>query len=303
MWFKNLQIYTLPKNWGMTAETLESLLEKQKFTPCASMDMTTLGWAPPRENGPLVHVVNKQMLMRLASEKKLLPGSVINQFTKVKAQEIEEQQGFKPGRKQLREIKENVTDELLPRAFPLQSSTWVWIDPVNGWLVVDSGSTTKADDVLKLLLKAIPDFPVEGLRPKLSPLLCMTTWLSEDEAPFGFTIDQDTELVSNNEGKSKIKYVKQSIEAEDVKKHIASGKQCTQLAMTWADKISFSLTASMIVKRIVPLDILNENESAITANDEERFDGNLMLMTGELNKLIADIIESLGGHIGKEDKI
>lgn len=36
--------------------------------------------------------------------------------SKAKAQEIEEQQVYKPGRKHMREIKEAVTDELPPRA-------------------------------------------------------------------------------------------------------------------------------------------------------------------------------------------
>jgi recombination associated protein RdgC len=52
-------------------------------------------------------------------------------------------------------LKEQVTDELLPRAFSVVRSTWVWIDPVNGWLLVDAGSPS-AEEVLKLLFKAIP---------------------------------------------------------------------------------------------------------------------------------------------------
>ena len=93
------------------------------------------------------------MLLMLGTEKKLLPASVINQVTKARAAEIEEQQGFKPGRKQMKELKEQVTDELLPRAFSIRRDTRVWIDPVNGWLVVDSSSPAKADEILKLLLE------------------------------------------------------------------------------------------------------------------------------------------------------
>ena len=82
MWFKNLQIYRLPAPWAMTSEQLEESLTPQTFQPCSSLDMITQGWVSPRENGMLVHTVNRQMLIQLGTEKKLLPASVINQVSK-----------------------------------------------------------------------------------------------------------------------------------------------------------------------------------------------------------------------------
>ena len=131
----------------------------------------------------LVHTVNRQLLLQLGTEKKLLPSTVINQVTKARAAELEEQQGFKPGRKQMKELKEQVTDELLPRAFSIRRSTFVWIDPVNGWLVVDAASPAKADEVFKLLLKSLEPLPFASLRTERSPQSAMTEWLAADEAP------------------------------------------------------------------------------------------------------------------------
>ena len=149
---------------------------------------------PPRENGGLAHVVGGQILLTLRAEKKLLPGTVVNQVAKARAQEIEEQQGYKPGRKQMKEIKERVTDELLPRAFSVYRDTRVWIDPQNHWLVIDAAASAKADEVIGLLAKCIDPFPLENLYVAQSPASAMTGWLAEDEAPSNFTIDQDTEL-------------------------------------------------------------------------------------------------------------
>ncbi len=99
------------------------------------------------------------MLVTLRAEKKLLPATVVNQVAKARAQEIEEQQGYKPGRKQMKEIKERVTDELLPKAFSIYRDTRVWIDPVNRWLVIDAAASASADEVLGLLAKSIDPFP------------------------------------------------------------------------------------------------------------------------------------------------
>jgi recombination associated protein RdgC len=41
--------------------------------------------------------------------------------------------------------------------------------------------------------------------------------------------------------------------------------------------------------------VLKETESS-TRNDDERFDGDFMLMTGELSKMMADVVEALGGE-------
>jgi recombination associated protein RdgC len=300
MWFKNLQVYRLPAPWAITAAQLEADLAPHAFQPCTSLDMQTQGWVSPRENGELVYSLNKQILLLLGTEKKLLPTTVINQVTKIKAAEIEEQQGFKPGRKQMKEIKEDVTDELLPRAFSIWRQTWVWIDPVNGWLVVDAGSPAKADEVIKLLIKSIDKLPMEALHVAQSPVAAMTEWLTADEAPGGFTVDQDTELRSSNEGKATVRYVRHTLEAEDVRRHIAAGKQCTRLAMTWADRISFVLTESLTIKRVTPLDVIKESADVTAQNDDERFDSDVMLMTGELSKMLGDLVAALGGEIEKK---
>jgi recombination associated protein RdgC len=295
MWFKNLQIYRLPAPWAYTPEQLEAALAPQSFVPATSNELLRQGWDSPRGNGTLVHVVNKQMLILLGTEKKLLPGSVINQVAKAKAAELEEAQGFAPGKKAMKELKERVADELLPRAFSIRSNIWTWIDPVNGWLVVDAASPAKADDVIKLLLKAVDRLPLESLRVQRSPVAVMTAWLETDEAPVGFTVDQDTELRATGESKAAVRYVKHTLEADDIRRHIAAGKQCTRLAMTWNDKISFVLTESLAIKGIKPLDVIKESDTS-TRNDEERFDNDMMLMTGELAKMMADVVEALGGE-------
>jgi len=299
MWFKNLQIYRLPAPWAMTPDQLEAALAPQAFVEGGSLEMQAQGWASPRENGMLVHTVNRQMLLQLATEKKLLPATVINQVTRARAAEIEEQQGFVPGRKQMRDLKEQVIDELMPRAFSIRRDTRVWIDPVHGWLVVDAASPSRADDVIKLLLKCVDKLPLESLHVARSPVSAMTDWLAADEAPGGFTVDQDTELRATGESKATVRYVRHTIEAEEVRRHIAAGKQCTRLAMTWSDKISFVLSETLALKKIAPLDVLKENEST-TKDDDERFDTDFMLMAGELAKLFDDLVLALGGELREE---
>jgi recombination associated protein RdgC len=297
MWFKNLKIYRLSADWAMTAEQLEDALAKHAYRGSNGLEMQSMGWIPVRENGGLAHAVGGQLLLSLRSEKKLLPTTVISQFAKARALEVEEQQGYKPGRKQMKEIKERVIDELLPKAFSIYRDTRVWIDPRNRWLVLDAAAAAKADEVLGMLAKSVDPFPLETLYVAQSPAACMTGWLAANEPPTNFTIDQDTELRASGDSRAAVRYVKHTLEADDVRRHIANGKQCTRLAMTWADRVSFVLTEGLDVKRVQPLDVLKEgNDSSSSRDEDEKFDSDMTLMTGELAKLMAELVAALGGE-------
>lgn len=295
MWFRNLQVYRFPAPWKISASRLEEQLGRHAFRAAAGFELQSQGWASPRDDGGLVHTVHGQMLISLCTEKKLLPASVIKEAIREKAIEAEERQGYKPGRKQLREIKEQVTDELLPRAFAVRRRTGVWIDPAQGWLVIDAGSPGKADEVVALLNKSIDDFAVERLDTAVSPAAAMTAWLAHDNVPHGFTVDLEAELQSPGEDKATVRFVRHALDLKDLQRHIAAGKQCTRVALTWAGRVSFVLTESLILKRIAPVDVIREAEDAQAQNDDERFDGDFMLMTGELQKMLADLVEALGG--------
>lgn len=295
MWFKNLRVYRLSPTWDFTPEALEAALEKLTFRPGSASDMTSLGWTPPRPESGLVHALDGQYLFNLRVEKKLLPTTVINQFARARAAEIEEQQGYRPGRKQMKEIKEQMTDELLPKAFSIYRDTRVWVDTRNRWLVVDAAAAAKCDEVMGALAKVLDPFPVVPLYTEMSPASAMTNWLISDEAPANFSIDQDTELRSTNETRAAIRYVRQTVELDEVRKHVEAGKQCTRLALTWADRVSFVLTDGLDLKRVAPLDVLQEGR--IPAGDEaEQFDSDFMLMCGELSQLLDDLLAALGGE-------
>jgi recombination associated protein RdgC len=295
--FKHLCAYRLTAPWTMTAEQLAESLSRQAFQPCGQYDIESSGWTAPVEGGSLAHAVNRQLLLQLTTEAKILPASVINQHTKARAQEIEDAQGFKPGRKKMKEIKEQVTDELLPRALCKRTNLRIWIDPVHGWLVIDTSAANRADFVFKMLLKSLESLPFARMSTQVSPMYAMTNWLEFDEAPGEFTIDRDAELRAvADQSKGKLKYTNLTIEAEDIRRRIAMGMKCVQLAMTYADRISFVLTEGLILKRLHFLDIVRENVDAYAEKNEvERFDADFMIMADEGNKLLTAFVEALGG--------
>lgn len=297
MWFKNLQVYRLPAGWDVDITRLDAQLAGRALQGCGAMDMQSAGWLSPLGDERFLYVSNRQILLACGAEQKLLPMAVVNQVAQERAAEISGREGRSVGRRELRELKERVTDELLPRAFVRRRVTWVWIDPVHGWLAVDAAARAKAEEVLGLLLKSADDLPAKLLKTQMSPGAAMTTWLSEGEAPAGFTLDRDLELRAPGDERATVRYVRHALEGEEIREHIAEGKSATRLGMTWNDRISFVLTEDLQIKRLAFLDILKEESEGQAETDEERFEIDFALMAGELAKLLEALVEALGGEM------
>lgn len=296
MWFRNLRLYRLsPESLG-TSQQLNETLGKRPLTRCGGLDMITRGWVFPRRD-EFVHTVNRQWLLALGVEQKLLPATVVRQVTQERAVEIEAEQNRKVGRKELRDLREQVTLELLPRAFTRRRTTWAWIDPVNGWLVIDAGSDARADELLETLLQTVGDLGLRPLQTQVSPTTAMTDWLAGNEAPAGFSIDDQLELRATAAGQSAIRYVKHALEGEEIRQHIARGKVATRLALTWSDKVSFVLTDTLQIKRLGFLDILKEAAEQSAQEADEQFDIDFALMAGELQQMFTDLLLALGGEL------
>jgi len=297
MWFKNLLLYRLPQPWTIDLAGLEEQLQRGAFQRCPGHEPQSRGWVAPRGDGALVYAQNRQWLISLCVEQRLLPAAVINETVRERAAVLAEQNGYPPGRKQLRELRELVTGELLPRAFTRKRTTAIWIDPANGWLGVDAASPAKAEEVIEHLRWSLDEFPLLPVHTQRSPLAAMSDWLAAGEAPAGFSIDRDCELKSMSEEKAAVRYVRHPLEGDEIKAHIAAGKLPTKLALTWNDRIAFVLTDKLEVKRLAFLDLLKEAAEQQAEHADEQFDADFALMTGELARLIPDLIAALGGEV------
>lgn len=296
MWFKNATIYTMARfQHVLGVDFLNDQLGPLAFVPGTALERQRNGWVPLIEGDTLARAVGQQYILSMRTETKLLPASVVNQAVKERAAKIEQEQGFKPGRKQMREIKEAVTDELLPKSHSVWRDTRVWLDVARGLLVIDSPSQAKCDEVIGLLCKSLENFRATGLMTEESPTGVLTSWLADDEPAPGFTLDADIELRSSAQSQASVRYVRVRPDVADTRRHIESGKRCIRMAVTWNDRLSFTLTDDLILKRISPLDILRQDAHTYPEGEAERFDADFFLMANELGNAIADIVHAFGG--------
>lgn len=295
MWFKNLVVYRLPADWSVSARELEEKLALRSLMPCGAFDMQSRGWVFSSDAERYVHTVNGQHLIALGVDQKLLPGSIIRQVATERAKEMAKEQGYPVGRRQMRELKMRVTEELRGRALTRKRITYAWIDPINSWLVVDAAGEARAEELVEILRDTLGSLQVTLLETERSPSSAMTAWLMLGDAPLTFTIDDDLELQSADQSKPTIRYVRHPLDGKEIRTQVSAGMFATRLGLTWKDRVAFVLNEKLHVKRLEFLLIEKDKpEDGGTTNPSEQFDIDFTLMTGELAQLLTDLSAALG---------
>ncbi|URI09985.1 recombination-associated protein RdgC [Aquincola tertiaricarbonis] len=294
--FKNLIVYRIAPEWTADPAQLEAALDKMRFVPCTPTQPMSAGWVEPRgvAHAPLVEVVDGHWLLKLQVEHKTVPGAVVRRRAEEMAAQIEQQTGRKPGKKQMKELKEDALHELLPQAFAKRASVQVWIDPTQRLLLVDSGSANRADEVVTQLVKAGDGLALTLLQTAETPVAVMSAWLAGTEPPAAFSIDRECELKSPDEMKSVVRYARHALDIEEVREHIRGGKLPTRLALTWQGRVSFVLSDTGQIRKIAFLDGVFEGLPKV--EKDEAFEADAAIATGELRQLIPDLVEALGGE-------
>ena len=294
MWFKNLVVYRLPAGFSVKSDDLERKLAHHSLQPCGGLQMESRGWICPHEGGLFLFQQRQQCLLAMGVEQKILPASVVRQEAETRAEDIARRQGRPVGRKQMRELKDQVTDELLPRALSRRRTTYGWIDAANGWLAIDAAADAKAEQFMEVLRSTEDSLVAKRLETQRTPASAMAEWLVRGEAPGAFGIDQDLELRSADASKATVRYARHNLEGKEIRDHIAAGKTVVRLGLTWNDKISFVLTKFLQIKRLTFLDILKEDSGTEAEDKDEQFEIEFALMTGELALMLADLVKALG---------
>ena len=293
-------VYRMTSEWAMAQTQLEQALQAGRFTPCSPSQEKSVGWVEPRgqAHGPLVEVVGGQWLLKQMVEVKSVPSSVVKRKVEEQAAHIEASTGRKPGKKELRNLRDDTRLALLPMAFTKQSHVLVWLDPKARTLVLGAGSQAKADEVMTALVKAIDGLAVQLLNTQISPAVAMSGWLGAREAPAGFSVDRECELKAPDESKAVVRYTRHALDTDEVSGHIAMGKMATRLAMTWNNRLSFVLTDAMHLKKLSFLDVVLEGTPTSAADSrDDGFDTDAAITTGEFGHMIPQLLEALGGEM------
>lgn len=297
MWFKQLSVYLLNRDSLPDLSLLSDKLQAAAFTPCMGLDWSSTGFAPPARFAPdeWVFPANQFWRVALKTEDKVLPAAVVREELEEKIQAIYDAEGRNVGRKEKQELKENIVDSLLPRAFTKSRVLEAIINPQAGLLLVNQANANKAGDLVSHLREALGGLDAKLPKTQQTPAALMTKWLMQGHADGGFELDSDCELKGLGDAASVVRISKQDLTAEEVAIHLKNGKTATQVGLCWQDRVRFVLTQDWTLKRIQFLDVLQEEAENHGDDLPSLMMASQILMTEALSELVLELSSLLGG--------
>ena len=289
---RNAVVFSIPSGWPFSSQETGELLGRRAFLPCSGLQPSAEGFVPPREEAQLCHFVHGRLLMCHQVEEKLLPAQVVDDAVEARAQAIHEREGYWPGRRHRKELKEEAVAELLPQAFSRRRRSLVWVYPPAGLLVVEASSVGKAEAVLSCMRAALENLPVQPLDTERDPGVVLASWLLDGEALVPFSLGSDCKLKSPVGDKPSVSYSRIDIACDEVQQHVRDGKWPEHVGLEFDGQLSLVVTGGLEMKRLSLLGVVEENEALHAA---EQFDADFLLIAAAVEMAAVALLISCGG--------
>ena len=116
-------------------------------------------------------------------EERLVAAAVIRSEVNSQIQEIQTGQGRRVQRKERLDIVDEITQDLMPRAFTQSQHLEALINDGEGWVWVNTASATRAEELLSLLREGLGNLPVVISDTQQSSVVLMSHWLLDGGLP------------------------------------------------------------------------------------------------------------------------
>lgn len=297
MFFRNLMIYRLTQQIDLSG--IEAALDGKRARPCASQELATYGFVAPigkGENAPLAHASQGCYLIAARKEERILPGMVVRDALQEKVEEIEAQQCRTVYKKERDQLKDEIVQAFLPRAFVRRRQTRAAIDSQAGLIFVDASSWSVAEELLSALRDCLGSLPVRPLAVKVAPSATFTQWMKDQGASNGLYLLDRAVMRDTHEDGGKIAATRQDLGSDEIQGHLSAGKLVTTLGLAWSDKLSFVLDEKLAIKQLRFEDLLHEQAEQDADDAASLADASFVLQMLTLREFVPALIEVLGGE-------
>lgn len=159
--FRNICVYRLDSNStsALMVFAVSQSIADRRFHPCGQTEPNRCGFVPVIGDDFAPSVADGYAL-KLRTQKRILPASVVNDELKKQIEKIEREQSRKVGSKERKRLKDDVYFSLLPKAFTKDSDMLILVLPVQGLILVESSSLKTAETALNAMRLAFVSLPV-----------------------------------------------------------------------------------------------------------------------------------------------
>lgn len=301
MWFRNLRLYRLPAGGSIETSALDAVMQKYSTRPTSDHEAKHLGWTTPggRKSQLLAHEVQGQHLITMQRQERMLPSSVVKEEVDARAEAVEDAEGRKVSRREKTLLKEQVYEELLPRAFIRTHRIDAWWDMPAGLIAINTTSASRAEELLDLLRATLGGLKVVPLGTQSLPVRVMTEWLQDPGTrPSWLEVGDVVKLQSKgDDGKITARNV--DLDSDEIREHLDCGRQAVEMRLKVNEQVSLTLTDDLAVKGLVFSDALIEEADHADDGDDPvaRVEADFILMANALKDAIALLTSGLGGEV------
>lgn len=292
---KNLAVYAFNTPFRISAGDLEAKLAGRPLTSPTALSLSSSGWLPFTPGGARVLCFEDHLLFLYGREDKIIPPAAVNREVKLKVDEHVERNGFKPGRKQVRQFKEAILVEMAAKALIKLVTVPIWIDLKNQRLVVDAASPKKAEEVINLLRDTLGSVPVRPIATEHGPMACMTTWL-HGSAPAPFDLGYSLDLSAPDASGQKVKFTKHQIEGcPEVASHLKKGLCASSVELWLGENVSFKVNERLQIKGVKIQVDEDQQQEGDSPDPDASFEATMRIGVDAWTRIIDGLIKVFGG--------
>jgi len=299
--FTNALIYRMTCAPFSSLDEVGPLVEQVAHQPIATGQLSTAGFIPSLgQGGVFAEPIGKDILfLAIGKTERMLPGKVVRRETDDRIAKIEAEQERRVYAKERNGIKEEVIQDLLPRAF--LNHTRIDLLICYPYIIVDTASSKRAEEVLNLLRQALGSLPVLPLRPERSVEGAMTDWMRGGYIPEPFSLGESFQSRDPSEGGGSLSGKGVDLSSEELHDALAAGTHhVRQMQLIYADeetKIPFTLTGAMGLKGIRwPKEFVDQISADVGEDGDHITEARatLLLLAITLKLLVRSLLLALG---------
>lgn len=293
--FRNIRYYRLENSWPESEKKLSETLQTAAFAPCGPLTERSSGWTPvfPDAGDSLARRINGADLIRMRSQSRVLPPSVINEELEVRIDEYRERMQEAPSPREKRRLKAETRDELMPKALLKSDRIYGFIDLKEKLIAVDAAQETASERFLRRLRAAFGDLSIKPLSFK-QPASELLTGIFLGGAPDQFSVGRECRMQDAADAGSKVRWTDFDLSDGTIKNHVANGMRLTHLAIVYDNMLSCVMDENGVLSKIRFLGMDDDAEHHL--EPLARLDAEFVLLTGTMRRMVADLKKSLGGY-------
>jgi recombination associated protein RdgC len=296
--FRNLRFYRITSPWPKTEQELSEVLSENTFSPCGAFSERVAGWEAPAnyDDAPLCRRLNGADLLQLRTQSRILPVAAVKEALEEKVVEYRSRLKQDPPRGELRRLREDTRDELLPRALLKSERSRGCFIHSESLLAIDVGSDAKAEWFIDQLRTCFGQFNCTPLTFNNAPEELLKRIFLGEKLP-GFSLGRECRMQDRRDSKSIATWREFELADASIRRHVADGMKLTHLGVGFDELVSCVIDNDAVISKLKFI----KGDAVDTPDHEDplaRLDADFVLLSGTVQQLIGNLKTLLGGYAG-----